>query len=336
MGADSEPGGAGTRECSPSTRLGQTFVILAELDVRHTRRHQPTRRVALGDAYLPTSGAAFGAVLLGAVVAEFVPEIDEEQLDALVRLVDDARRGISVPRIALRYRLQTDTHGLDLSRHHILAPDVEAGLVRPRLELDLHGPPTSQVIGALLGAASLPPSGRSIAFRAVDAALARPGFLPEGLEVRRRLDGLPGVRPPAPGVRCGGCRRVAGRPVGAALGHGGARLELRHGRGTRRRAAAVPPSGALGAPRSRRASTRARPSASPSSPTHARCSSGSLRLRVGQRGNFPDMASSPVHVTVTGAAGQIGYALVHRIASRLRCSAPTSPWCSASSRSSRR
>jgi hypothetical protein len=179
-------------------------VILAELDVRHTRRHQPTRRVALGDAYLPTSGAAFGAVLLGAVVAEFVPEIDEEQLDALARLVDDARRGISVPRIALRYRLQTDTHGLDLSRHHILAPDVEAGLVRPRLELDLHGPPTSQVIGALLGAASLPPSGRSIAFRAVDAALARPGYLPEGLEVRRRLDGLPGVRPPAPGMRTAG------------------------------------------------------------------------------------------------------------------------------------
>src|SRR5215471_16183548 len=27
------------------------------------------------------------------------------------------------------------------------------------------------------------------------------------------------------------------------------------------------------------------------------------------------MANSPVHVTVTGAAGQIGYALVHRIAS---------------------
>jgi hypothetical protein len=179
-------------------------VILAELDVRHTRRHQPTRRVALGDAYLPTSGAAFGAVLLGAVVAEFVPAIDEEQLDALVRLVDDARRGISVPRIALRYRLQTDTHGLDLSRHHILAPDVEAGLVRPRLELDLHGPPTSQVIGALLGAASLPPSGRSIAFRAIDVALARPGYLPEGLEVRRRRDGLPGVRPPAPGLRTAG------------------------------------------------------------------------------------------------------------------------------------
>ncbi|MEX2256014.1 MAG: malate dehydrogenase, partial [Acidimicrobiia bacterium] len=27
------------------------------------------------------------------------------------------------------------------------------------------------------------------------------------------------------------------------------------------------------------------------------------------------MAKTPVHVTITGAAGQIGYALVHRVAS---------------------
>src|SRR4029078_898422 len=41
------------------------------------------------------------------------------------------------------------------------------------------------------------------------------------------------------------------------------------------------------------------------------------RLRpVGARpGHFPAMAAKPLHVTVTGAAGQIGYALVHRIAS---------------------
>ena len=32
-------------------------------------------------------------------------------------------------------------------------------------------------------------------------------------------------------------------------------------------------------------------------------------------GNFGRMAANPLHVTVTGAAGQIGYALVHRIAS---------------------
>ena len=94
-------------------------MLLAELNVRHTRRHMPTRRVALDDGYLPTSGSAFGGVLLGAVIAEHVPGLDEEQLDALHRLVDDARDGLTVPRIALRYRLQTDTHGLDLSRHRI-------------------------------------------------------------------------------------------------------------------------------------------------------------------------------------------------------------------------
>ncbi len=47
------------------------------------------------------------------------------------------------------------------------------------------------------------------------------------------------------------------------------------------------------------------------------------------------MAANPLHVTVTGAAGQIGYALVHRIAAG-SCSAPTSRSCSGCSRSSRR
>jgi hypothetical protein len=44
-------------------------VLLAELNIRHTRRHMPTRRVAVDDGYLPTSGAAFGGVLIGAVLA---------------------------------------------------------------------------------------------------------------------------------------------------------------------------------------------------------------------------------------------------------------------------
>jgi hypothetical protein len=176
-------------------------VLLAELNVRHTRRHMPTRRVALDDGYLPTSGSAFGGVLLGAVVAEHVPGLDEEQLDALDRLVDAGRGGLTVPRIALRYRLQTDTHGLDLSRHRITAADVAGGSSFPVLELDRHGPPAPQVIAAVMAAAALPPSGRKIAFRFVDAALARPGFLPEGLEVRRMFQGLPGLRPYPPGAR---------------------------------------------------------------------------------------------------------------------------------------
>src|SRR5215471_18026524 len=141
-------------------------MVLAELLVRHTRRHMPTRRVALGEVYLPTSGPAYGAVLLGAVVAEHLPDLDDEQADLLPRLVFDARDGLSVPRIALRYRLQTDTHGLDRSRHRLV------------LELDRHSRPDPQVIGAVMAAAALPPSARSIAFRSIDQAIKRPGVLP--------------------------------------------------------------------------------------------------------------------------------------------------------------
>lgn len=155
----------------------------------------PTRRVALGDAYLPTSGPAYGAVLLGAVVAEHLPELDDEQAELLPRLVFDARDGLSVPRIALRYRLQTDTHGLDRSRHRIVS---DTG--RLVLELDRHSRPDPQVIGAVMGAASLPPAARSIAFRAIEQAITRPGVLPEGLEVRRLLLGIPGAGPLPPGT----------------------------------------------------------------------------------------------------------------------------------------
>jgi hypothetical protein len=188
-------------------------VLLAELNIRHTRRHMPTRRVAVDHGYLPTSGAAFGGVLIGAVVAECAPGLDEEQIDALARLVDVARRGaLTVPRIALRYRLQNDTHGLDLSRHRITNAAVELGSVRPVLELDLHGPPAPQVIGALMAGSQLPSSGRSVVFRFIDAALARPGVLPEGLDARRRYQGLPGMRPPGPGTTT----TVAGAPGGDA------------------------------------------------------------------------------------------------------------------------
>jgi hypothetical protein len=169
-------------------------MVLAELNIRHTRRHQPTRRVALGDVYLPTSGPAYGAVLLGAVVAEHLPDLDEEQRELAPRLLAEARDGLSVPRIAMRYRLQTDLHGLERSRHRIVG---EPG--RVVLELDRHGRPDPQVIGALMAAAALPSSARGTAIRAVDAALRNPGQFPEGIEVRRLFEGIPGMAPYAPG-----------------------------------------------------------------------------------------------------------------------------------------
>ena len=176
-------------------------MILAELDVRHTRRHMPTRRVALDASYLPMTGQGHGAALLEAVVAENIAALDDEQLEMLPKFLHSAKKGLTVPRIALRYRLQTDRHGLDLSRHRIIGGDVTTGSGRPVLELDRHGPAAPQLIGAIMAAAALPSSGRKIAMRAIDAAVARPGSLPEGLEVRRMYQGLPGLRPYAPGSR---------------------------------------------------------------------------------------------------------------------------------------
>jgi hypothetical protein len=133
-------------------------VLLAELIVRHTRRHMPTRRVALESAYLPTSGPAHGAALLAAVMATNLPAVDDDQRELLTRLIRDARGGIEIPRIALRHRLQRDVHGLDRSRHRMLGEDGK--LV---VEIDAHGAQVPQVLGAVLGAAWLRVPGREVA-----------------------------------------------------------------------------------------------------------------------------------------------------------------------------
>lgn len=145
----------------------------------------PTRRVAVGSSYLPSSGLAAGPLLVGAVVAAFAGDLPDDARELLPRLVREAREGLTVPRIALRYRLQTDTHGLDRSRHRIL--DYGG---RQVLELDTHGAPDPQVLGAVMAASSLAPAARDRAFRTIDAALRRPGSLPEGLAIRRFAHGV--------------------------------------------------------------------------------------------------------------------------------------------------
>ncbi|MDZ4827092.1 MAG: J domain-containing protein [Actinomycetota bacterium] len=137
-------------------------MLLAELVIRHSRRHMPTRRVALEGAYLPTSGPAHGAALLAAVVAAHLPGVDEEQRELLPRLLKEADGGLAIPRIAMRHRLQHDTHGLDRSSHRMFG---EEGLLV--VEIDVHGGPSPQVLGAVMAAASLPSSGRAVALGAV-------------------------------------------------------------------------------------------------------------------------------------------------------------------------
>jgi hypothetical protein len=168
-------------------------VLLAELNVRHTRRHMPTRRVALDGAYLPVSGPAHGVALLAAVVATNLTAIAPEQIELLPRLLHDARRGLAIPRIALRHRLQYDVHGLDRSRHRMIGE--EGHLV---VELDIHGAPIPQVLGAVMGAAALHSSGRTVALDAIRTVVdGRWGGLAADVEIRVVAHAAwNGLRPP--------------------------------------------------------------------------------------------------------------------------------------------
>ena len=152
-------------------------MLLAELTVRHTRRHMPTRRVALGDRLLPTAHPGYGPLLLGCVVATTVAGLDEEQAEMLGPFLREARRGLAVPRRALRFRLQVDTEGLAYSRHRLLGEG--QGLV---VELDIHGNyPVPQLLGVVMAAADMAAYPRQLCLRAIEAAIERPGVLPDGI-----------------------------------------------------------------------------------------------------------------------------------------------------------
>jgi hypothetical protein len=140
----------------------------------------PTRRVALGDRLLPTAHPGYGPLLLACVAATTVVGLDEEQAEALPSLLREARQGLSVPRRALRFRLQVDTEGLASSRHRLLGEG--QGLVA---ELDVHGNhPVPQLLGVVMAAAALASYPRQLCLRAIEAAVGRPGVLPDGITPR--------------------------------------------------------------------------------------------------------------------------------------------------------
>jgi hypothetical protein len=127
-------------------------VLLAELEIRHTRQNLPTRRVALGRRWLPTDPApGFGGVLLGAVVASRAWDLDDEEREEFERLVADLERGARLAQPRLRHRFQRDVVGLDRSRHELLG---DGELLW--FELDDHGAPIPQLLGAAYAAGDLP------------------------------------------------------------------------------------------------------------------------------------------------------------------------------------
>ena len=69
-------------------------MLLAEVEIYHSRPIAPTRRVALGTLNLPCDPApGVGGVLLGAIAARFTPDIDPDMVPDLVSLIEDVARG---------------------------------------------------------------------------------------------------------------------------------------------------------------------------------------------------------------------------------------------------
>ena len=126
-------------------------MLLAELEIRHSRAIAPTRRIALGELYLPVEPApGFGGLLLAAILGACTARLDDESREEIDRLLADLERGRRISQPRVRHRFQTDTHGLDRSRHRLVG-DGEA----VHLELDEHGALLPQVLGALYAAAKL-------------------------------------------------------------------------------------------------------------------------------------------------------------------------------------
>jgi hypothetical protein len=133
-------------------------MLLAELEVFHTRPAVPTRRVALGHLVLPVDPApGFGGLLLGAVVANHIGGVDPDFVPDVVRLTHQIEQGDRVVQPRLRHRFQTDRHGLSHSRHRLLGVDDD-------IEFDFAttGSPLAQVLGAIYAVERLESSSRHV------------------------------------------------------------------------------------------------------------------------------------------------------------------------------
>jgi len=120
-------------------------VLLAELEVWHSRPIAPTRRVSLGHLILPVETApGVGGLLLGAVVAAHAPEIDEDLAPDVHRLLGEVERGDHVAQPRLRHRYQVDRHGLARSVHSVVANGEQLSF-----EFRSQGSPLQQVLGAI-------------------------------------------------------------------------------------------------------------------------------------------------------------------------------------------
>ena len=146
-------------------------MLLAELEIRHSRAVAPTRRVALGPHWLPTEPTpGYGGILLGGIVAAHLGDVDPELREEFLTLVDDLEEGRRIAQPRLRHRFQTDVVGLDRSRHKLVGHVGDTMFDGVAFELDGHGRPVPQILGAAYAAARLHPDARPPVFAAIRGA----------------------------------------------------------------------------------------------------------------------------------------------------------------------
>lgn len=157
-------------------------MLLAELEVRHSRAVAPTRRVALGQLWLPTDPApGYGGVLLGGIVAAHLGDLDAEMRIEFLALVDLVALGETIPQPRLRHRFQTDIVGLDRTRHKLVGTAEEA----LAFEIGGQGRSIPQLLGAVYAAGRLHEAARPSVFTAI-----RKGAQWEGAIGRALIDHL--------------------------------------------------------------------------------------------------------------------------------------------------
>ena len=131
-------------------------MLLAEIEIWHTRPAQPTRRLALGHLVLPVDPApGFGGLLLGAIVAEYLYGVEDDLVTDVHRLLASIERGDRIVQPRLRHRFQVDRHGLAKSHHRMLGNGDD-------ISFDFHsvGTDLSQVLGAIYAVERFAPEHR--------------------------------------------------------------------------------------------------------------------------------------------------------------------------------
>jgi hypothetical protein len=151
-------------------------VILAELEVFHSRPIAPTRRVAHGRTHLPVSPApGFGGILLAGIVAGHMGELDPELFDDLHRLTLQLQEGHRIPQPRLRHRFQVDRVGLTRSVHRLVGEGEDLDF-----EFEEKGAPAQHILAAVYAAGQLPLVARGRVMETIRLAMRWAGPLDRG------------------------------------------------------------------------------------------------------------------------------------------------------------